>query len=431
LIHWQVQIADPAAGTVSVRGQVAAEVLQGCSAMELEFVDLRRHPGGLRVFAAGDARGTLPTGPISEEPHRYRVDLAGRELPVIIEYVIDPTFYPPGSPAARPSYARSRVTAALAVIRTTSLLPKIGCVSDGGRAGDSLHAASESNRVSFELPDGWSAVTPWTRSEAGYTVTAVELGRVDYLGLGPFEVADLVVDGTPIRIAGLPGEADLRPERAVAVVRAAVDRFGMPRPGGTRVATVVPREFMSGGAAGSRSIVQGSSPITFAHEVFHWWTHAGLVAQEAVWLSEGFTTWYGVELALETNLLEPPGAEACLGDLDLEMRLLEADDAMSLADASRQYRSDSRARRIVYSKGALLASLLAGWLRAEERDLDALMQDLFSAEQGPVDNAEILSRIRELYGDTIGDRMDRFVLEAVALPPTNVGLATGTSGCAR
>jgi metallo-beta-lactamase class B len=188
---------------------------------------------------------------------------------------------------------------------------------------------------------------------------------------------------------------------------------------------------MRGGAAGSRSIVQGPDAVTLAHEVFHWWAHAGLVRPEARWFGEGITNYYGIECASKTSLITEDDAMGCLADLAAEMRFLEQDGVRSLSSVSDEYARDGRARRIVYSKGTLFGLFLDRELAGRDRDLDEWTGNVLSQKRRDLTNADLRRLFEDVYGASAARSFDAFVTEATALPDLELGEATGHSGCAR
>jgi hypothetical protein len=347
-----------------------------------------------------------------------RVELTDSSGALVVDYTIDPTFYPPGGGPERPSDARSRMTSGLAILRTASVFPEM---APSGFAW----------RVNFDLPEGWVAVVPWSHDGSGYHVGSESYESVEYLGFGPLEVQSVSGHGSAISVASLPGDRRFSVEQVLSVVRDIQVRLGAEDNGGHRVAIVVPAAFMRGGAAGRNSIVQSPSPETLVHEIFHWWNHAGLVQPEARWFVEGLTQYYGLTLAEAAGLLTPDEVNACFADLNAEMRNLEGEGGLSLATASRRSRQDGRASRLIYSKGALFALHLQRELDDRRESLDSVMKVIVNEPMQPLGNEDLQRIFTAMYGQQVSEPFEAHVLGDEPLPDMGMPRATGTSGCAR
>jgi hypothetical protein len=420
-IHWSVRIDDPREGTAHVVGRLSAYESSGALSVVLGFPDLVGDPSRLIALSArtvSDDTVLLP--PVRSQPGKFTLDLAGRSGTVSIRYTIDPTYFPPGSEGREPSDARSRIAPELAITRTTSLLPQLDLPD--------LEATAD-----FVLPKDWVAVTPWAARGDTFLIGSPADPTVDYLALGPFELAEAAAGDRVLRIATTPGRTQLAQEEIISIFRDAVDRIGVPPTPAADFLTVivVPPTFMRGGAAGRRSIVQSARPEVLAHEMFHWWNHSGLTTAEATWFREGLTNYYGIELARESGAWSDEAAKRCLADLQAEMRYLEREGASSLAQAARAYRHDSRMRRLVYSKGTMFSMLLARELAGAGRKLDEAVRALLTDARQNLGNHEIRRVMSEVYGGLTDETFDRYVIGVAELPALELGVATGQSGCAR
>lgn len=420
-IEYDVRISDPESGLVRVRAEISLDGLAGAPTLGISFRDLRRHPDALKDLRALSNDRALPIEVGAEgHEHARTIDLRGASRSVIIEYTVDPTFYPPGSTSDDPADARARVVEGLAVLRTSSVFP----IFDHG---------SDSARVTFTLPDDWVAVTPWVRDGDGFWLSPEDLAAIDYLGLGLLDVREVTVQDTVFLISTPHKATGLGAEQATKVIQHYLALIGTPPPHGSgpRSVIIVPSRFMHGGAAGNRSIVQHNSAVTLAHEAFHWWTHSDLVRSEAKWFSEGFTNYYGIKAASGAALVTKDEAAQCFADLSGEMRYLELDGVRSLEGVSGDYAQDGRARRLVYSKGTLLALFLHRELAKRDRSLDEVIKAILSQRRRSLTNEDLRRFFVEEYGNGVAASLDGFVKEATALPDLGLGPATGSSGCAR
>ncbi len=415
VVPCRVTIADPASGLADVRLDFDQDALRHRRHLILAFGDVRGSSRMVRAFSARldgrdvevrpeDVRGALV----------YFVPLADGARDLSISYTIDPTFFPPGSDRAEPADSRSRITADLAIIRSSSLFPRFDVA--GARLG-----------VEFDLPRGWIAVTPWPSADGRVLVPAHLAAAVEYLPVGPFETRDVAVGSSVIHVAT---PALLRsgtfPIEAIVARELELVAAPLKRPG-PFVAAVVPDSFMHGGAAGEQTIVQSSAPQVLAHEVFHWWNDSRLTAADAMWFREGLTEYYGIRVAREAGATTSEAEAACLADLNGEMRLLEEAAPRSLRDAS----LDPAATRLVYSKGALFWVLVDRRLRASGRYLEDAVRRVVTSPREGLTTEELRTLFSSVYGGLVDDEFDRFVIGANRLPDLGLGPATGRSGCAR
>jgi len=418
--EYDVRVTEPGSNLVRVRAEISRDALAGAPTLRLRFRDLNRNPAALKDLHASSDDKPLPIQVGREGQDVRTITLDDPPGSVIIEYTVDPTFYPPGSTSNDPADARARLGQGMAVLRTSSILP----VLDPGLG---------SARVTFRLPQNWVAVTPWIRDGDRFWLSSEDQTAIDYLGLGPFEFREIVVGGTSFRVAATRTPTKLGAQQVAVLIEYFMALVGTPPPQSTgpRSVVVVPSGFMSGGAAGNRSIVQGPSAVVLAHEAFHWWMHSDLVRPEARWFSEGFTNYFGVKAATEGGLITEEQASQCFSDLSGEMRFLELDGPRSLVNASADYARDSRAQRLVYSKGTLLALLLDRELMERGRSLNEVIRKILSQRRRQVTNADLRRLMVEESGSATGSSIDTFVKEATPLPQLGLGPARGSSGCAR
>jgi hypothetical protein len=415
VVPCRVTITDPASGLADVRLDFDQDALRHRRHLILAFADVRGSSRMVRAFAARldgrdlevrseDVRGAL----VCFVP----ITSGARDLS--ISYTIDPTYFPPGSDTAEPADARSRITADLAIVRSSSLFPRFDLA--GARLG-----------VEFDLPRGWIAVTPWPSADGRVVVPADLAAAVEYLPIGPFETREVTFGSSVIHVA-TPALLRSGTFPIEAIVARELELVAAPlKRAGPFVAAVVPDSFMHGGAAGDHTIVQSSAPQVLAHEVFHWWNDSALTAADAMWFREGLTEHYGIRVAREAGAWSPEAEAACLADLNGEMRLLEEAAPRSLRDAS----LDPAATRLVYSKGALFWLLVDRRLRASGRFLEDAVRRVVTSPREGLTTEELRTLFSSVYGGLVDDEFDRYVVGANRLPDLGLGPATGRSGCAR
>ena len=415
VVACRVTIGDPASGLADVRLEFDQDALRHRRHLILAFADARGSTRMVRAFSARlDGRDVEVRAENVRGALVYYLPIARGARDLSVGYTIDPTFFPPGSDTAEPADARSRITADLAIVRSSSLFPRIDV--PGARLG-----------VEFELPPGWIAVTPWPSADGQVIVPADLAAAVEYLPIGPFETQDIVVGSSVIHVAkpallrtgAFPVETIVA--RELELVAAPLKRTG------PFVAAVVPDAFMRGGAAGDHTIVQSSAPQVLAHEVFHWWNDSRLTAADAMWFREGLTEYYGIRVAREAGASTPDAEAACLADLNGEMRLLEETAPRSLRDAS----LDHAATRLVYSKGALFWMLVDRRLRGSGRFLEDAVRRVVTSPREGLTTEELRTLFSSVYGGLVDNEFDLYVIGANRLPDLGLGPATGRSGCAR
>jgi hypothetical protein len=409
-----VTIADPAAGLAEVRLDFDHEALRNRTHLLLVFADVRGSSRMLRRFEAqADGRAVETHSELVRGVLVYFVPIAAGATSLSIRYTIDPTYFPPGANPAEPADSRSRIAADLAIVRSSSLLPRFDV--RGARLA-----------VEFELPRGWVAVTPWPTVDGRVVAPADTAAPVEYLPLGPFEVRDITVGASVVHIA-TPTLRATGPFPVESIVARELELVAAPlKRTGAFVATIVPDDFMHGGASGDHSIVQSSAPHLLAHEVFHWWNDSVLTAEDASWFREGLTEYYGIRVAREAGAWAPEAEAACLADLNAEMLGLEEGGPRSLKDAS----LDPSATRLVYSKGALFWMLVDRRLQASGRFLEDAVRRVVTSPRERLTTEELKTLFSSVYDGAVNEEFDRYVIGANRLPDLGLGPATGRSGCA-
>lgn len=410
-----VTIADPASGMAGVRLEFDESALRGRRQLLLAFADAVPHPESIRDLTADlDGRvvavrtEVLPTALVAVIP------VTSGATRLTVSYSIDPTFFPAAVDRSDPGDARSRITGDLAIVRSTSLLPRFD--SPGATLG-----------VRFALPAEWTAVCPWPTADGRVVVPSDFAASVEYLAFGPLTTSDLAAGAATVRVAS-PVTLN-RPSFSIeAILQREIELVGAPlKRGGLFIATVVPHAFMHGGAAGERTIVQAPAADVLAHEVFHWWNSSRLTAADASWFREGLTEYYGIKIAREAGAWTDLQADACLADLNGEMRAIESAGSRALREAS----LDPAASRLVYAKGAIF------WLSAERelhrtgRFLEEAVRRVVTSDREGLTTDDLRALFSGVYDGALDEMFQRFVIGADRLPDLELPRATGRSGCAR
>lgn len=419
-LQCEVRVLDPASGLVHVRMRIPTSIVPR-GYLDMGFLPARQRPGALRSFAAReDGRFLNVVEPDPRRPYIKRIEIPKTAGVVQVDYTLDPIYYPPGMDHD-PAEARSRVTSALGVLRTSALFPR-------------FELSGLDAEVRLALPPGWVAVTPWRDMGAGFYLSAAEFEATDYLAVGPFHVLDIDVGDASVRVAvpdgatdGATGVGDM--VRRLVRQASRVMKAPVPRAGRMSVIVVPPR-FMRGGSAGTRSVVQPASPAVLAHEIMHWWNSEALTKDEAAWFREGFSEYYGLKVARGAGLLAAPDVTDCLADMAGEMRWLESVRPFALGDVSLAF-DEPHARRLVYTKGALYAHLLDQRLAAVDRSLDEVLREAAAEERTGLGNGDLRGMFHRVYGGFADPSFDAYVFRGERLPDLGLPRGSGTSGCAR
>ncbi len=420
-VEWTVSIDEPAGGRLRVRLEVPLESFENRTYLDFTFPDSHDFSGSVFEFQAFAASESIEANERTVGQGRgYRVAIDGvSDDTIVVEYIVAANFYPPGSENGARRDARSILEPELGILRTRTIFA----------AGRHVALAS---RLTFELPDGWILVTPWDRESDVFIIPPNALqGMTEYLGIGPFDMTEVQIGATQYRLASMGAGSELV-NKLPALLEVEQQSAGTaPRDAELRHSIILaPRGFIQGGSAGRRSVVQSPNPVTLAHEIFHWWNHSGIAAPEARWFSEGFTEYFAVRAALASGLISEMYAQTCFADFNGEMRYLEREGAVSLADASRRY-NEREGQRLVYAKGALLAYWMDGELRKDGRELRAVLPIVFADPNRLHDNAALSGAFAVAFEGSMNEAFARYVEAANPLPDLGLPEATGKSGRTR
>ncbi len=422
-VQWTVDLQQADSGWATVRARIPRAAVPRDGKLRIVFRDLRPGRGGRveDLAATVENYGTLSVRTdATPQGLACTLSLPDDAPGLTLRYRIDPTYYPPGLQQDAAADARSRLTADLAALRTTALWP----------VGDLARTHGE---VRFLLPDGWQLAWPWAVSGDIHHLPAKALRYAEYFAAGQLEKQFLKLEGTRVHLARAPEADEIRLDalaRLLHVYRTLMG--GAPEPTGANyLVAVVPSGFMRGGAAGRFTAVQPPDPHTLAHELFHWWNAGGDYAADARWFAEGFTEYVALDAAVASGLMTSEERRRVLADLQAELAYLERAGIVSLVDDARASRTDARASRRMYAKGALVAHAMAAKLAARGDKLsDFIAHAVFNVTK-PVDSEQIHAAARRLYGDVLDPFFEQYVFGNARLPRRDFGPATGASGAAR
>lgn len=282
-------------------------------------------------------------------------------------------------------------------------------------------------RISFRLPDGYRVSVPWEPLATDGDGASFRIGRSpaswrDLMAIGRFEVQELDVSGSTLRLAVLDGAPAATPEdmgkwigEAAHAVTTLYGRFPLPSP----QILVVPRgrageavpwgQVLRGGGAAAHFFVDPSRPLsefrddwTAAHELSH--MLLPYVDRDDAWLSEGFASYYQNVLRARAGMLDRKTAWDKL--YSGFQRGRDGARGRTLSEASRSMSRD-RAFMRVYWSGAAIALSADVELRHRSGGAHSLDSALAALRDCclPGDRAwsgrEVFDRLDRLTGDTV------------------------------
>ena len=172
-----------------------------------------------------------------------------------------------------------------------------------------------------------------------------------------------------------------------------------------------------------------------SHEFFHVWNIKRLRPQAlgpfdyerenytpSLWVSEGFTTYYGDLLVRRAGLVSP---QEYMGALSGEIRTLQTTPGRGVQPVSqssrdawiKHYRPDENSPNTAisyYTKGAVIAALLDARIRSASgntRSLDDVMRRLFASYSGPEGFTE--EQLRTVVSEVAGEDLRPWLAEVV------------------
>lgn len=172
-----------------------------------------------------------------------------------------------------------------------------------------------------------------------------------------------------------------------------------------------------------------------SHEFFHVWNIKRLRPQAlgpfdyerenyspSLWVSEGFTTYYGDLLVRRAGLVSP---QEYMGALSGDIRQLQSTPGRAVQPVSqssfdawiKHYRPDENSPNTAisyYTKGAVIAALLDARIRATSgnaRSLDDVMRRLHASYGGPIGFTE--DQLRTVISEVAGEDLRPWLAEAV------------------
>lgn len=300
--------------------------------------------------------------------------------------------------------------------------------ADGGEQMLGTH------EVSFELPNGWQAYTPWTATDkplAFKVATRRELlSNVVVLGQAHTEtVSEGGVDLTLVLGKRYVQQVALFRELLQAQLRSYRELFGAG-PLASRYLVVVNEGARGDGGAFSGSFSQlvpgDATPAnrviwghTMAHELLHFWNGLSMmpVDYREEWFKEGVTDYLTITTMARNGFIDEALVFKRLENL--QRRGVLARMLQRLTLSVREAGKDKQPNRLlVYGGGSLAALALDVELRQRSDDhfgLPQLMQALYSRHRGP-DQRYTLADIATVCAEFSGWDCSEFLAKAVESP---------------
>ncbi len=291
--------------------------------------------------------------------------------------------------------------------------------------------------VSFALPDGWRATTPWRVLVSGQQFRADDNDALlDSAFIAGEHFEALLGEGSDaaVRIALAGPEAIGQKDLIVDTVERYLDvfarLFGAPAEG-RMLLVAADAGFWGGGVMGSTiSMVLGGAldastlpmlRFITVHEAFHLWNanfaYRDLEAQEGLyWMSEGTASYYTMRSQLGAGEIPVEAAFRQLAD-EVE-KYLAASGELSMVAGGRTKLTNYD---LIYSGGFLASMALDVAIRVRSEDrhsLDAVMRSLHSGpgRETDLDLASLGDLIESTTGVSVDDLIDCCVENPGQLP---------------
>ena len=312
----------------------------------------------------------------------------------------------------------------------------------------------EAIEVSFSLPDGWRASTPWVPTEQGFVADDLIALSESMLMLGTQDTRQTEQSGTALTLA-LGGETVLSAgERLQKAFREAhsyyTGVFGGPpktsreNPLKRAIVVVNSGDVIDGEVIGnnlsvtfaedqpifsvSRRETQPDSPVVLPlqvvfHEFFHLWNGITFAsATEAEWFKEGVTDFYALRAARQLGYLDRATFITLLGDQYRRHLAARAASELSLTEAGKD---EFAQHELLYPGGLLVGLSLDLIIRTEtanDKSLDDLMRRVYAeyGASGKALSTEAVQGFAEALTNTdLTDFFARYVTGSEAIPLTD------------
>lgn len=273
---------------------------------------------------------------------------------------------------------------------------------------DVLDDSAGQARLEFLLPEGWTLISPW--GSGGLEMPVAHM-RNTYFGVGPMSVTTEEVENSTLLLGVYAGFNQKQLDR----VRRDIPNLFKTMRELTRISprsvtpywalTVLPREPIHGGAAGTSSVITCDDISTISHEMFHWWNGRTVeTTPDANWIEEGFTKYYEGKALYSAGVWSSEDLREHLDKLYerdgldfvgvdgqwIPINLIKASEKLVRKGAGEEYYK-------VYNGGALIACFLDRELQMQGKSLDQIWQPLNDKDE-PITTDVFLQELEILGG---------------------------------
>ena len=305
--------------------------------------------------------------------------------------------------------------------------------------------------VTFQLPEGWQASTPWTETTANSFVADDLIALSEsMLVLGTHDAVQTNEGGTALTLA-LGGESVTSESKTLQQAFSEVHTYYTSVLGGPPKTTREdPLEraivVVTSGVVSDGEVIGNNLSVTFAegqplfevsrletpndqlilpvqiifHEFFHLWNGTTFASQpDAEWFKEGVTDYYALRAARQLGYLDRAGLLTLLGDQYRRYVEAQAVSDLSLTEAGKDEFGN---HELLYPGGLLVGLCLDLILRSEtgnNQGLDNLMKRVYSdfgASGKALSTAAVQALGEEISGSDLADFFETYVEASNTVP---------------
>jgi predicted metalloprotease with PDZ domain len=292
-------------------------------------------------------------------------------------------------------------------------------------------------RVAFQVPAGWSLITPWSKSAEG----EFEFGRDEELGdlisFGQLSSGSTVSGALRVQLVTF-GALSAQQQEVLAVVEKVASHYNSlfpdSKPASYLVALIPGEEadgeaYAHGFASTMKAPLKVSERIVWAdviaHEMFHYWNGRQLRAAvkdgELEWFNEGFTEYFANLALMRTGQISQEDflhkVAANIGQYEYFL----ASGLFNGVPIRKAGEKKGRNRFGVYASGWVIAFVLDQEIRrnsGEQKSLIDLMRRLLEdPEKGKLTVTIVLKAVQEIAGLETRSLIDNGISERVSLDP--------------
>ena len=142
----------------------------------------------------------------------------------------------------------------------------------------------------------------------------------------------------------------------------------------------------------------------FAHETFHLWLPESFELKENMyWFTEGFTKYQEFRILWKLGIINQEEFHKMLTEEYVTLEKIQEKKRISLIESGKYVFKNNDYRILNYSKGSLVAHLLAEKLNSKDKSFEGLMRFIhnkYAKEIIPIGSDEVVSAINNYLGDS-------------------------------